>query len=123
MPVAGAATFDVLLRAIRGERLKPRAAAPAGPALHGPALLRQPAHGAGTRREPKPDAAIERLWRTVKYELIYLGDYADGMALWTALEEYFAYNHARRHQALGYRPPAELYPPAAPGKRTRKKAY
>jgi putative transposase len=67
---------------------------------------------------------IERLWRTVKYELIYLGDYADGTALSAALEEYFAfYNYARRHQALGYRTPAELYPPAAPGPRSRKRAF
>jgi putative transposase len=54
---------------------------------------------------------IERLWRSVKYELIYPGDFADGAALWPALDRYFAfYNHRRRHQSLGYRTPADFYP-------------
>lgn len=54
---------------------------------------------------------IERLWRSLKYELIYPGDFADGLALFTALENYFHfYNHQRPHQALGYRTPADLFP-------------
>ena len=53
---------------------------------------------------------IERLWRSVKYELIYPGDFADGRQLWPALDGYFRfYNHARPHQALGYRTPAEVF--------------
>lgn len=53
---------------------------------------------------------IERLWRSIKYELIYPGDFADGHQLWVALENYFRfYNHARRHQALRYRTPAEVF--------------
>lgn len=53
---------------------------------------------------------IERLWRSVKYELIYPGDFADGRELWLALERYFQfYNHRRPHQALDYRTPAEVW--------------
>ena len=47
---------------------------------------------------------IERLWRSLKYELIYPGDFASGLDLFPALENYFHfYNHQRPHQALGYR--------------------
>jgi putative transposase len=54
---------------------------------------------------------IERLWRSLKYELIYPGDFADGAELIVALGRYFQfYNHRRPHQALGYRTPADLYP-------------
>lgn len=54
---------------------------------------------------------IERLWRSVKYELIYPGDFAGGAELYPALEQYFHfYNHRRPHQALDYRTPAELFP-------------
>lgn len=52
---------------------------------------------------------IERLWRSVKYELIYLNDFASGQQLHRALGRYFDfYNHRRPHQALGYRTPADL---------------
>jgi putative transposase len=52
----------------------------------------------------------ERLWRTVKYEDIYLKEYAFVPALTTGLEHYFDfYNHQRPHQALNYRTPAQLY--------------
>jgi putative transposase len=54
---------------------------------------------------------IERLWRSLKYELIYPGDFASGAELMTALDRYFGfYNHRRPHQALGYRTPADLFP-------------
>jgi putative transposase len=53
---------------------------------------------------------IERLWRSLKYELIYPGDFADGVDLLAALDRYFHfYNHQRPHQALAYRTPADLY--------------
>jgi putative transposase len=46
---------------------------------------------------------IERLWRSLKYELIYPGDFSSGLDLFPALGRYFhSYNHQRPHQALGY---------------------
>jgi putative transposase len=54
---------------------------------------------------------IERLWRSLKYELVYPGDFADGAELFQALDGYFHfYNHRRPHQSLGYRTPADLFP-------------
>ncbi len=53
---------------------------------------------------------VERLWRTVKYEDIYLRDYAHGVELRSGLGRYFRfYNTARPHQGLGKRTPAEVY--------------
>ena len=53
---------------------------------------------------------IERLWRTVKYEDIYLKDYDTVGALHTGLEQYFHfYNEERPHQSLDYYTPAEVY--------------
>ena len=53
---------------------------------------------------------VERLWRSVKYELIYLHDFATVPELITALKNYFHfYNHRRLHQALGYLTPAEVH--------------
>lgn len=53
---------------------------------------------------------VERLWRTVKYEEVYLHQYADGHELIAALERYFDYyNNRRLHRSLGYRTPAEVY--------------
>jgi putative transposase len=53
---------------------------------------------------------IERLWRSLKYEEVYIRDYADGNIARQRLRRYFRfYNTARPHQALGYRTPAEVY--------------
>ena len=53
---------------------------------------------------------IERLWRSLKYELIYPGDFASGAELLPAVDRYFHfYNYQRPHQALGYRTPADLF--------------
>jgi len=53
---------------------------------------------------------IERLWRSVKYEEIYLHDYADIPEAKKRLKAYFEfYNYARHHQALGYKKPAQVY--------------
>lgn len=53
---------------------------------------------------------IERLWRSVKYENIYLYAYSDGRECYRGLAKYFSYyNHNRRHQSLEYRFPAEVY--------------
>jgi putative transposase len=52
---------------------------------------------------------IERLWRSVKQEDIYLLDYADGLTAHRGLARWFTDdNAARPHQALGYATPAEL---------------
>lgn len=53
---------------------------------------------------------VERLWRTVKYECVYLKAFDDGYALLTELKLWFPwYNHQRPHQALGYLTPVEAY--------------
>lgn len=53
---------------------------------------------------------VERLWRTVKYEEVYLKDYADGREAEQSLKKYFRfYTPRRRHQSLGYRTPAAVY--------------
>jgi putative transposase len=53
---------------------------------------------------------VERLWRSVKYEEVYLRDYADGWEAEERLAAYFRfYSHERIHQSLGYRTPAEVY--------------
>ena len=53
---------------------------------------------------------VERLWRTVKYEEVYLKAYANGLEARNELREYLRfYNERRPHQALGYRTPAEVF--------------
>ena len=52
----------------------------------------------------------ERLWRTVKYEEVYLHDYVSPKEARQQLSKYFEfYNHHRPHQALDYQTPAEVY--------------
>jgi putative transposase len=52
----------------------------------------------------------ERLWRTVKYEEVYLKDYASPREARTGLSDYLDfYNHRRLHQALDYQTPASIY--------------
>ena len=53
---------------------------------------------------------VERLWRTVKYEEVYLKAYSNGREAESELDAYFHfYNTQRPHQALGYRTPAEVF--------------
>ncbi len=53
---------------------------------------------------------VERLWRTVKYEEVYLKAYSNGREAKDGLEAYFHfYNTQRPHQTLGYRTPAEVF--------------
>jgi putative transposase len=53
---------------------------------------------------------VERLWRSVKYEEVYLKDYADGWQAEDSLSGYFRfYCRQRVHQSLDYRTPAEVY--------------
>ena len=52
----------------------------------------------------------ERLWRTVKYEEVYLHDYASPKDARKGLTRYLDfYNYERPHQSLDYRTPAEVY--------------
>ena len=53
---------------------------------------------------------VERLWRTVKYEEVYLKAYANATEARRELSAYFRfYNDQRPHQALGYRTPAAVF--------------
>lgn len=53
---------------------------------------------------------IERLWRSLKYEEVYLREYAEVADLQAGLEKYLTfYNHQRPHQSLNYHTPAEVY--------------
>jgi putative transposase len=52
----------------------------------------------------------ERLWRTVKYEDVYLREYDSPQEARRGLGTYFVwYNHERSHQSLGYRTPAQVF--------------
>jgi putative transposase len=53
---------------------------------------------------------VERLWRTVKYEEVYLKDYDDLPDAIESLRNFFVfYNRERIHQSLGYRTPESVY--------------
>jgi putative transposase len=53
---------------------------------------------------------VERLWRNVKHEDVYLKGYANMAELMVGLAQYFAfYNEERPHQSLGYQTPASVY--------------
>ncbi len=57
---------------------------------------------------------IERLWRSVKYEDVYLHVYENGLSLWKGMDTYFRfYNHVRIHQSLDYQTPNQIYGLAA----------
>jgi len=52
----------------------------------------------------------ERLWRSVKYENVYLSDYSNFSEAEMGLRDYFKfYNEKRRHQSLDYKTPADMY--------------
>jgi len=52
----------------------------------------------------------ERLWRTVKYEEVYLREYSDGHELIRSLRKYFEYyNYRRPHSSLNYKTPCQVY--------------
>src|SRR4051812_37672236 len=53
---------------------------------------------------------VERLWRSLKYEEVYLKDYTTVTEARAGIECYFRfYNQERLHQSLGYRTPAAIY--------------
>ena len=78
--------------------------------LLAPLQQRQIAISMDGRGRALDNVFIERLWRSVKYELIYPGDFTDGQRLWIELDRYFRfYNTTRPHQALCYLTPADVY--------------
>lgn len=53
---------------------------------------------------------VERLWRTVKYEYVYLQEIQTVQEAQSGFRDYFKfYNHERLHQSLDYRTPAQVY--------------
>ena len=53
---------------------------------------------------------IERFWRSIKYESIYLNEFDDFRQLYMAIRQYIDfYNHQRPHQALRYQTPGAIY--------------
>jgi putative transposase len=53
---------------------------------------------------------IERLWKSVKYECVYIHVFEDGVQLFQGLQEYFRfYNTERPHQSLDYKTPEWVY--------------
>jgi putative transposase len=64
---------------------------------------------------------VERLWRSLKYEGIYIKDYDRVLDLESGLTAYSRfYDEERPHQSLGYRTPAEVYRAASRGGREGK---
>lgn len=63
-----------------------------------------------TRGRALDDIYIERFWRNIKYEEIYLHPYDNGLDLYKGVAGYMNfYNGQRLHQSLGYRPPKIVY--------------
>jgi putative transposase len=63
---------------------------------------------------------VERLWRSVKYEEVYLHDYTSGVECHAGLKAYLEfYCEERLHQALEYRTPAEVYRAGTGGVKAR----
>lgn len=57
---------------------------------------------------------IERFWRTLKYDHVYLHPASDGLELYQGVKEYIRYyNHVKSHQGIGRKIPSEVYQPAA----------
>ena len=60
---------------------------------------------------------VERLWRTIKYENVYIKKYENGVEAKKGLKEYLTfYNDKRIHQSLNYKTPRELYKSIKAGK-------
>jgi putative transposase len=54
--------------------------------------------------------AVERFWRTIKYEYIYLHEFKDGKALFDGLLKFIQfYNFERKHQSLLYLTPHQVF--------------
>jgi len=62
------------------------------------------------RGRARDNIFTERLWRTIKYEEVYLHDYASPKEAFHQLAHYiYFYNFERPHQALDYLTPAQIY--------------
>ena len=62
------------------------------------------------KRRAIDNILTERLWRTLKYEEVYLNDYDSPRTARAAIARYLSfYNHERPHQSLAYRTPAQVY--------------
>ena len=62
---------------------------------------------------------VERLWRSLKYEEVYLHVYDTPQEARAGIGRYIAfYNQKRPHQALGYQTPADLFPHRSKRKRS-----
>ena len=58
---------------------------------------------------------VERLWRSLKYEEVYLNAYASVAEAKTGIGSWLAfYNEERQHQSLGYRTPRQAYEAECP---------
>jgi putative transposase len=67
------------------------------------------------RRRCYDNILVERLWRTVKYEEVYLRAYSDGWEAEVSLARFlWMYCHVRPHSALGGRTPQEVYTETEP---------
>ena len=67
---------------------------------------------------------VERLWRTVKYEEVYIKDYEDAWQAEANLRDFFEfYCYGRRHQSLNKRTPAEVYGVQRRTRTTRRARY
>jgi len=80
------------------------------PAFYQPLLDRGIAVSMDGRGRAFDNIFIERLWRSVKQEEVYLKGYSDVPEAVSELGRYFDfYNNERHHQALGYKKPVEIY--------------
>ena len=81
-----------------------------GPGVDGPAGVGGVAVSMDGRGRCLDNVFVERLWRTVKYEDVYLRGYEAVPELERGLGRYFRfYNEERLHQSLDYRTPWEVY--------------
>nr|CBX28163.1 hypothetical protein N47_G34870 [uncultured Desulfobacterium sp.] len=52
---------------------------------------------------------VERLWRSVKYEEVYISEYRTAKEAFSLKKYFVFYNNCRFHQALNYKTPAEVH--------------
>lgn len=105
--------FQVALEAAKGQKTVSQFTAHAFTSCLEDAGIRISMDGRGRALD---NVFIERLWRSVKYEHIYINEYSTVPQLHDGLAAYFwFYNEDRLHQSLGYRPPVELHFPGRRG--------